>query len=102
MNLTAAHIDYKRKIGTLKGKPVIEVATTGGLHLIVVAKGDGVETLACGPHSAISRHLAKKKAPDMVITDVRKGDWVDPSCFAHLLPQWEATTDRIRALEAKK
>ncbi len=99
MNITAEHVAYKKKIGTLKGRPVIELATTGGLHLIVMSKADGIETIACGPHKAVARHIAKKKHPEIVFSELSKSDWVDPACFQHLLPQWETVTDRIRSLK---
>lgn len=99
MNLTAEHIAYRKKIGTLDRRPVIELATTGGLHLVVCAKANGVETLGAGPHRAVARHIAKKRHKGLVITDLSKADWIDPADFAHLLPAWESTTDRIRAVE---
>lgn len=99
VNLTANHIEYRKQIGTLQGKPVFEIGTTGGLHLVVVAKAAGIETIGAGSHSAIARHIAKKKAPEMILTSLAKSEHVDPSCFAHLLPQWEAETDRFRSIK---
>ncbi len=99
VNITAEHIAYKKKIGTLRGKPVIEIATTGGLHLLVISKADGVETIGAGPHKAVARHIAKKKHPEILFSELSKSDWVDPACFQHLLPQWEGTTERIRSLK---
>jgi hypothetical protein len=96
MNITKEHIDYKRQIGTLDNRPVIELATTGGLHLVVVAKGDGVETLGAGPHRAVARHIAKKLRPDLKITALEKSDDLPLSSFAHMVPLWEQFTNRNR------
>jgi hypothetical protein len=96
VNLSEKHVKAKKKIGYLKGKPVFALETTGGLHLVLCAKGgDAVETLGAGPHRAIARHLARKRHPGLEITELAKSDWVDPACFQHLLPQWEEETDRI-------
>jgi hypothetical protein len=95
MQISADHIAYKKKIGTVGKQPVIELATTGGLHLVVVAKADGeVETLGAGPHRAVARHIAKKRKPEMKITELSKGDHVPEEAFRHLLPEYEQLTDR--------
>lgn len=100
MNLTANHIATKKRIGSLNGRSVIALATTGGLNLIVTAKGEGdeVEVLAAAPHQAIARHLARKKHPNLKIDALEKGDWIDPSCFQHLLPEYEALTAKLNGL----
>lgn len=98
MQLRNEDISYRKKIGMLGKRPVIEIATTGGLHLLVCAKADGVETLGAGPHRAVARHIARKRFKDLQITELSKSDWIDPSCFQHLLPEWEQTTDRLRSL----
>jgi hypothetical protein len=98
VTITSEHVAYKKKIGYLGARPVIEVATTGGLILVVVPTADGVDTLGAGPHRAVARHIAKKRKPDLRITELTKADWMDSSCFEHLLPQWEAETARIRSL----
>lgn len=99
MEITNEHIATRRKVGTLNKRPVIEIVTTGGLHLWVCAKSDGVQTLAAAPHRAVARHIAKKRHPDMIITELSKSDWIDPICFQHLLPEWEHTTDRFCAIK---
>jgi len=97
MQISADHIAYKKKIGTIGRRPVIELATTGGLHLVVSPDDDGtVETLGAGPHRAVARHIAKKRKPDMKITELAKGDHVPEAAFKHLLPEWEGFTDQLR------
>lgn len=100
MNITKEHIASKKRVGTLDEKPVHEVVTTGGLHLIVTAKGgDGFETLGVGPHRAISRHLADKRSQSRIKwTDLSKSDHVELADMAYLLPHWEQVTERVRKL----
>lgn len=97
MNLTAEHIASKKKIGQLNGKPVIELVTTGGLHMVVTASGGGFETLGTGPHRAVARHIAMKRERDIMWTELSKSDHVDIEHFEWCLPRYEALTDRIRS-----
>lgn len=96
MELTPEHVAYKKKIGRLKGNIIAEIATTGGLHLVGVAKSGKFEVLGAGPHRAVARHLALKKQPDIEWTELSKGDWIEPAHFQHLLPEWERVTHDIR------
>jgi hypothetical protein len=102
MNITAEHIASKKKVGEYKGRPVIEVATTGGLHLIVTGKGGGIETMGSGPHRAVARYIADKYAraehDKIHWTDLAKADYVAPEHFADILPAYEELTEKIRAL----
>lgn len=93
MNITSAHIESKHQIGTLKGRPVVEIATTGGLHLIVTPNGTGVLTLGAGPHRAVARHIAKKRNPDLMITELAKSEDVAVEYFEADVPRCEAFTD---------
>lgn len=98
MDITLAHIASKKKIGTLGSRPVFEIATTGGLHLVVALKGTGVETLGSGPHRAVARFIAQKRHEDLKLTDLAKNEEVSLDCFRHLLSEFEALTDRCNAL----
>ena len=94
MNLTNAHIATKKQIGTLKGRAVVEIVTTGGLHLIVMQKAGGVETLGAGPHRAVARWMAKKKQPELEITELSKAEYIAPEHFSHLIPEFEELVSR--------
>jgi hypothetical protein len=98
MNITANHIESKRTIGTLKGRAVVEITTTGGLTLIVTPKGTGVETLGAGPHRAVARHIMKKRFPDVVFTALEKSEDVAIEHFEDVLPQCEALTDHCNSV----
>lgn len=98
MNITSAHIESKRQIGTLKGRPVVEIATTGGLHLIVTPNGTGVTTLGAGPHRAVARHIAKKRNPDLQFTMLEKSEDVAIEYFEDVLPQCESLTDHCNSV----
>lgn len=98
MDLKPQDIQSKKKIGTLDGNPVIEVVTTGGFHMVVVAKSGGVRTLGTGPHKVVARYIAEKRNPSIKLTELAKSDWVPAETFQHLLPRYEALTDQLIAL----
>lgn len=99
MNITSAHIESKRQVGTLKGRPIVEIVTTGGLCLIVTQKGTGVETLGAGPHPAVAKHISKKKNPDILWTALAKSEEVAVEHFEEILPACEAFTDRCNDVD---
>ncbi len=98
MNITNVHIASKRKIGTIGSRPVYEIATTGGLHLVVAPKAGGVETLGSGPHRAVARFIAQKRNSELQLNELAKSEFVPPECFQHLLPEYEALTEHINVL----
>lgn len=98
MDLIPAHISYKKNVGTLKGKPVIELATTGGLHMIVTAKSGSIETLGTGPHRAVARYIAEQHEPEIVWSELSKADYVAPEHFVWCLPTYQELTERMRRL----
>ena len=100
MDISPQHLAYKKQIGLYKGKAVWEIATTGGFHLLVGHKDGAQHTFGTGSHRAIARHIAKKREPDLLITEMSKADFVDPRAYEHLLPQYEALTDRFNAAES--
>ena len=97
-NISKEHISSKKRVGTLRGRPVIALTTTGGLHMVVCAKtgGGSLETLGVGPHAAVARHIARMKEPELEFSDLCKHDYVDPQYFQDLLPQWLEVTDKFR------
>ena len=95
-SIPSEQIAYKKKVGTLKGGDVIELATKGGLNLIVTVKNKQVSILGCGPHRAVSRHIALKKEPEIQWSDLSKSDYVDEAHYADLLPKYEAITAAFR------
>jgi hypothetical protein len=98
MDVTPQHVSYRKQIGLFKGNPVFEVATTGGFHIIVGRKDGCTHTFGTGSHRAIARHIAKKREPDLLITEMSKADFVDPRAYQHLLPQYEELTDRFNGV----
>jgi hypothetical protein len=97
MNITPELIAYKRRVGKIGDCPVIELATTGGLHLIVAARGGKSEVLGTGPHRAVARFIAKKREDKITWTDLQKSDHVPVEMFADQLPKYEALTDAFRS-----
>lgn len=95
-SITPDQIQYKRRVGRIGNAPVIELATTGGLHLIVTARGGKGEVLGTGPHRAVARFIAKKREDKIEWTDLEKSDPVPYECFKDELPKYEAYTDSLR------
>lgn len=79
----------------LGSSPVWAMETTGGLCMVLIAKGDEVETAGLGPHRAVAMHIARKKFPKIKLIELAKGDWIDPACFQQVLPYWEGETERF-------
>lgn len=86
-----------KKVGKTEGRDVLEIATKGGLHLIVAAKDGHFETLGTGPHRAVARYIAKKRR-DIQWSDLNKADHVPYEFLAPLLPKYEAITDKLRQM----
>lgn len=99
MNIEAKQISEKpKKVGILKGKPVFQLRTKGGLYLLVLQKGASYETLGTGPHRAVARHIATQHEPEVVWSDLSKSDHVDIEAFELILPKYQELTDALREL----
>lgn len=98
MQIDAKQLDGKpRRVGTYASRPVMEVRTKGGLHLIVSPRADkGPEVLGTGPHRAVARAVALKHHK-IEWNDLTKGDWIDPIHYQFLMPQYEELRTRFRA-----
>jgi hypothetical protein len=101
MNIKKEHIAYKKSVGKLNGKEVIELATTGGLHMLIHNKGANPEVLAAAPHPAIARHIASKREPEVVFTELSKSDYMEPYLYVAMVPEYERMTDYIRSVWSK-
>jgi hypothetical protein len=100
--IKANQLAYKKQVGkTKKGTPVWELATKGGLHLIVKAQDGNFETLGTGPHRAIARHIADQHEPEIAWTELSKSDHLDYVVIEPLLPKYEKLTAEMRLLEQK-
>lgn len=99
MNIETKQIDQKpKKVGHLRGKPVFHLRTKGGLHLLVMQKASGYETLGTGPHRAVARHIASKYEPDIVWDLLSKSDHVDMDAYQLILPKYEEMTETLRGM----
>jgi hypothetical protein len=98
MQIQPQEIDYTEKIGTTEdGYPITEIGLKGGLHIVCSRRGPKIDYLGVGPHRAVARYLAKKRQPGIRLTALAKSEWVDPSTFAHLVPQYEAITNAFNS-----
>ena len=98
MNIPANQVAYRRRVGSVGSRAVFGIGTTGGLHIVVAARGAGFETLGAGSHPGIARHIAKKHAPEIVFDDLAKSELPDIRHFADLLPDYEELTAELRRL----
>lgn len=96
--LNAKLLASKKRIGTLRGKPVIEFVTKGGLHLVVSDKDGKPEILGSGPHRCISRFIAEKREPDITFTELSKSDWLDLPSIMSVYDKYVALTDELNGL----
>lgn len=98
MQIDAKQLAYKKQVGTLKSKPVWELATKGGLHMLISADGAGgnAKVLSTGPVRAVARYIAEKREPDLILNELSKSEEMDPYTFLSVVPQYEAITDAIR------
>ena len=101
MNITEKMILSKKRVGTLHNKPVVELITKGGLHLVVTEKDGQTEILGSGPHRAVSRYIAERKEPDLVYTELSKSDALDLASILSVVPRYQDLTEQLNALMRK-
>jgi hypothetical protein len=99
MNVTGDQIEFKKKVGKVRGKDLWHIKTKGGLH--IVADGSG-SVLGTGPHRLVARHIAQKSAPDAEWTELSKQEHIDQRIYQHLLPEYESLTAQMQALQAAR
>ena len=101
MNITANQIALKKRVGTLHGRPVMQLTTKGGLVMIVCQKNEGENFIAsAGPHPAIAKYIAEKKEPDIVFSELSKSDYVDEASILSVYDKYVALTDQLNGLMA--
>lgn len=98
MNISKDQLQYRKRIGHIGSRSVIEVGVIGGLKIVALQESSGkLKTLGAGSHRAIARFLAKKAEPSMEIDELEKSDEVNPNDFKDLLPFWQTVTNNMRA-----
>lgn len=101
MKITAEQLAGKpKKIGNIDDDDVVEVATKGGLHIVIAVRKSGTETLGTGSNRAIARHVAKKMNPGLVLTSLAKSEIVDSQILAAVTPNFTELTLRMKAIES--
>lgn len=74
LNVTAADLKSRKRIGSLDGSEVWHLETKGGYHIVAAAKREGTKVLGVGPHRAVARFTAEKHFPSLRITELAKSD----------------------------
>jgi hypothetical protein len=95
MKVPSEQIASKKRIGSLKGKPVWHYRLVGGLHLVAGING---EPLGMGPHRLVARRLAEQSNPDLTWDELSKADHLEPEVYEHLLGSYEEITSRAHEL----
>ncbi|WNM70335.1 hypothetical protein [Myxococcus phage Mx1] len=79
MEVDAKQLKQKpKKIGEIKGDPVFEVETKGGLYFVMTKSGGKPRILGTGSHKATARHIAERDNPDLNISELSKSEALDP------------------------
>ncbi len=85
----------KKRIGYLKGIPVYELATKGGLNLVLMSKNSVPLVLGLAPHRAIARHIAQRDYKDLILDELSKSEELPYDSYAHLVDFWAETTQKV-------
>jgi len=85
------------RIGTLENEPVTMFTTWGGFNLVMGKKGGKKVTLGTGPHPGLAKIIAKKNAPEMVMTEMSKSEVESLSKNEALIAKYEAVTKIFQA-----
>jgi hypothetical protein len=93
MNIEPKHIASKKRIGTLRGQPVVEILLKGGLNLITTLKDGKPKTIGAGPHRAVARWMACKNEEDCVIEELSKDEQVSLSGCLSVEKEYQALCD---------
>ena len=96
MNISKDQLQYRKRIGHIGSRSVMEVGVIGGLKIVALQESNGkLKTLGAGSHRAIARFLAKKAEPSMEIDELEKSDEVNINDFKDLLPFWQDVTNNM-------
>jgi hypothetical protein len=95
VDIQEKHIQTKKRIGTLRGQPVVEVLTKGGFYLVVTQKNGALLTLGTGPHRAVARYIAQKREPDMTVMELSKSDHLDEQAILSVFKKYSDLTDFV-------
>ena len=98
MNISKDQLQYRKRIGHIGSRSVIEVGVIGGLKIVALQESNGkLKTLGAGSHRAIARFLAKRAEPSMEIDELEKSDEVNINDFKDLLPFWQDVTNNMKS-----
>lgn len=99
MQVKEHDIASKRIVGKLKGTPVVELITGGGLNLIAINKNGSAHILSSGPHEAISRHIAETEEPDIEWTEFSKSEGIPKIILDSIAEPWIKLTKEFQGQE---
>lgn len=85
-----------KKIGQIGSDPVYQLDTIGGITLIMVKNEEERkgEFIGAGTHPAMARFAARRRRPELQLTDLQKS-YQDPSIFEPYLPYFDSFVDSL-------
>lgn len=99
MLVPQSQVIEKTVIGKRGNSKVFLINTVGGLSMCVLASATP-EILSLSPHPAVSKHIARKKYPDIKM-DIQKSEEIPLDAFEHIIKKYEAVSDAIAELQSK-
>lgn len=101
MDLDSKQMQNKpKKIGMLGKEEAFYSMAKGGLGVVHTGLKNGKvgRILGIGGHPAIARHVAKKRNPELEITELSKSDVSVVAHSAEAVREYSALTDRMNSL----
>jgi hypothetical protein len=95
MKIAEKQVLYRKTIGSVESRPVVEIATIGGLRVVGVPEKGKLKILGVGSHRAVARFLAKKAMPSLKISELEKSEDLKYEDFKDKLPFWQTVVDRM-------
>lgn len=100
MDIEPNQIARKTKVGMIGDRPVVEVVTKGGWHMVMSQKNGKLMTMGVGSHRAVARHIAGQKEK-IDWCDLAKADYIAPEHYAVHLPLYTYITEKVCAREGQ-
>ena len=97
MDINEKQIKDKKRIGTLKGEPVVLFTTHGGFNVVAARKNGKLTTIGTGPHPGFAKIIAKKNEPDMVM-ELSKSEDEAVARNQVMLAKYEKITSYINSI----
>lgn len=96
LDLRPEEIASREQVGWFQGAPVFLVELTGGFSFVFAMRNGRPEMLGYGPHTGVTKGIAKKAEPRIVWSELQKSDDV-VDVNGRIFRRYEELTAAIRA-----